>query len=70
MGSCNEVNVVLDLAYDLGYLSNEVHRELSERYDQWDVRSISSFKFGNDFFKPPTSNLELLDLVGEHCVWS
>src|SRR5229473_4743979 len=34
MGSCNEVSVILDLAHDLGYFSNEVHAEFKDRYDQ------------------------------------
>ena len=34
MGSCNEVCVILDLAHDLGYFSNEVHREFKDRYNQ------------------------------------
>ncbi len=34
MGSCNEVNVILDLARDLGYFTNEVHEKLKDRYDQ------------------------------------
>ena len=34
MGSCNEVSVILDLARDLDYFSNELHCEFKERYDQ------------------------------------
>ena len=31
MGSCNETNVILDLAHDLKYLAKEVHSGFSER---------------------------------------
>jgi four helix bundle protein len=34
MGSCNEVSVILDLAFDLGYFSKEIYVGLKDRYDQ------------------------------------
>ena len=34
MGSCNEVNVILDMARDLGYLTEEIHAKFKEQYDE------------------------------------
>ena len=34
LGSCNEVAVLLDLGRDLGYLSEAVHTNLKQRYEE------------------------------------
>ncbi len=34
MGSCNEVNVILDLAHDLGYFTKEIHAKFKNQYDE------------------------------------
>ena|SRR5208337_1145197 len=34
LGSCNEVSVILDLAFDLGYLVKEQHARLSGRISE------------------------------------
>ena len=33
-GSCNEMQVLLDLSMDLGYMSESEHREFIERYEE------------------------------------
>jgi len=33
LGSCNEVQVLLNLSKDLGYITEEMHKELETRYD-------------------------------------
>ena len=33
LGSCNEVQVLIDLSKDLGYMTQETHKELYQRYD-------------------------------------
>ena len=33
-GSCNELQVLLDLCNDLEYISQEEHKTISERYDE------------------------------------
>jgi len=33
MGSCNEVEVLLDMSRDLEYITEQEYKELSERYD-------------------------------------
>ena len=33
LGSCNEVQVMLDMSRDLGYITGHEHKELSEKYD-------------------------------------
>ena len=33
-GSCNELQVLLDLCMDLEYISQEEHKTISERYDE------------------------------------
>ena len=34
MGSCNEVQVLLEYAKDFGYMTEEVHRHYEDEYDQ------------------------------------
>ena len=33
LGSCNEVNVLLDMSKDPGYITQPQHQEICERYD-------------------------------------
>ncbi len=33
MGSCNEIQVILDMVKDLGYIKEEDHKVYSEKYD-------------------------------------
>ena len=33
LGSCNEVQVLLDLSKDLGYITDEQHKEMWERFN-------------------------------------
>ena len=34
MGSCNEMNVLLDFCKDLGYIAKEKHEEYGKEYDE------------------------------------
>jgi len=32
VGSCNEIEVLMDMSYDLGYINEDTHKEITEQY--------------------------------------